>query len=409
MTETRGRCVIIARTCWVVLTLGVLAGCAANPTGQTRANPEKLPLPHEPSKSKSLTQNGDLRCPELVAPYSLTDNLQNLFNPTSWASLARIAVNGTSTRPDPEIVVKNAKDSISYDLRVNAYQMNWVPMELEVAYGEYRVKELEEQGSIQSSGTESGPGLYAAAQKLLDTTLAGVTEPHEYTFKVLVTTNSGQNALALPGGFVLVDPALLTDPKLARKAQFAMAHEIAHVLQRHQTRVFQARIIDTISLQRSLHDISNVMRDAKNSPKSVVAAFLAGKLQFEMFYVEQELHADGCAVRILNRTQPSVRELIAVLQDFISQLPKTENHGKREPTAGSVQDAVKNVKTKNAESLIDLVTRPIERHPNSNERVRILNETLSKLREEAGLPPKKRDPTPRKHPPAMVPHPARNL
>ncbi|GGX01532.1 hypothetical protein GCM10007242_03040 [Pigmentiphaga litoralis] len=350
----------------------------------------------------ALTNAGDLTCTQLVAPFELTTNFEMLQNLGTegiqvtltewWERYKRNPFGGAAG----QAIEKSAKHNIPYQLRAAAYQMNWVPMELEVAYGEELARQLQAAGEIEPLESESGPKLYAAADKLLLETLAGVNEPHAYTFKAVVTTRPGKNAEALPGGLVLIDPALLDDPTLARKARFAMAHEIGHVLQRHQTRAMQARIIDTVSLKGSLPDLARVMGESKSSPKAVVTLLLAGKLQFEKFYVEQELHSDGCAVRVLNRTQPSAPEMVRVVQEFVAGLPKVTG-SKGEPPLVAMSSARSTVSAvqksaKDAESLIDMVTRPVERHPTTTERVKNLNQTLDKLRLEArpGPAPKTR-------------------
>lgn len=347
---------------------------------------------YTPGKTlKPLTENGDLSCANLVAPYELTSNLEILrgLGVEGFFEAARqmweTIIRGTSADLAAKTVETNAKHNIPYKLRAAAYQMNWVPMELEVAYGEELARRLKEAGEIEPDDSESGPKLYAAADELLVNALSAVSGPHPYEFRAVVTTRAGQNAEALPGGLILIDPALLTDRSLSRKARFAMSHEIGHVLQRHQTRAMQARIIDSVSLRGSLTDLAKVMGESKSSPKAVISLVLAGKLQFEKFFVEQELHSDGCAVRILNHTQPSHAELIAVIQDFVKRLPKP-TEGRSEPVvpAGSMRSTLANIQrnARDADALIDLVTRPVERHPTTAERVKNLNDTLGKIRQE---------------------------
>lgn len=400
------------------------AAAAAEPSASRpapRVEPtlaSKVPPMAPRREARPLTQNGDLSCPNLVAPFALTENLEILKGLgmdgllQSAKQIFDSVTQGASADLATKSVSQGAKHSIPYILRAAAYQMNWIPMPLEVAYGKHLIKQLDAAGQIEPRDSESAPKLYAAANQLLQDTLGGVVEPHDYNFQVVVTTRGGQNAEALPGGFVLIDPSLIEDPKLARKARFALAHEVGHVLQRHQTRAMQARIIDAVSLRGKAVDLVKVMGESKKSVEAVIALTLAGKLQFERFYAGQELHSDGCAVRILNRTQPSATELISVLQDFIARLPKPDDSGKPEPSgkaAGTTNEAVIAAQrsVKDTDALIDLVSRPIERHPTNAERVKNLNLTLAKLREEAKPkkePPKQAPTTPR--PPQSTPKPS---
>ena len=73
---------------------------------------------------------------------------------------------------------------------------------------------------------------------MLALVLSGVTEAHPYTFELHVRGAGEDNAMALPGGIVYIDAGLLREADPA-KARFALAHEISHVLRRHETRIAQ--------------------------------------------------------------------------------------------------------------------------------------------------------------------------
>jgi predicted Zn-dependent protease len=61
--------------------------------------------------------------------------------------------------------------------------------------------------------------------------------PHSpYTFRVIVVNKPAVNALAAPGGYIVVFRGLLDRTQTAEELAGVLAHELQHVLQRHTTR-----------------------------------------------------------------------------------------------------------------------------------------------------------------------------
>jgi predicted Zn-dependent protease len=71
------------------------------------------------------------------------------------------------------------------------------------------------------------------------------------------------NAMARPGGFLYVDQGLLSDSKAKLKARFALAHEVAHVLQRHETKELQGLIVDSFTAK---DEMQKAILNAKKDP-----------------------------------------------------------------------------------------------------------------------------------------------
>jgi Zn-dependent protease with chaperone function len=342
----------------------------------------------------------DPSCNKLVAPYTLTENFTILAElglkeaQDNIGQMFQQWISGTSSRLAQQNVMLSARHRIPYKLRAAAYRMNWLPMEAEVMYGQKVLDRLRDGGKLVPEDTRIGRALYPKARQLLDDVLKGVDEPHDYTFHIHVGSDAGQNAVALPGGFIVVDQALLQKPELARKGRFAVAHEVAHVLQRHETRELQARIIDIVSMRAGVQDLAKVIGEAREKPAVVVALALTGKLSFERFHSRQELHSDGCAVRTLKQSMNNDTELLAVLRAFIAGLPPPRPEKTPDPadpaaaggasSRGTQADAKADARQaaqamKNVDSLVDLVTRPIDRHPTTQERVDNLNARLREV------------------------------
>ncbi|MGQ0550078.1 MAG: M48 family metallopeptidase [Armatimonadota bacterium] len=79
----------------------------------------------------------------------------------------------------------------------------------------------------------------AEGSKALDrivSTLVAAAPRSPYTFRVTVANQSDVNALAAPGGHIVIFRGLLEDTKTPEELAGVMAHEIQHVLHRHATR-----------------------------------------------------------------------------------------------------------------------------------------------------------------------------
>lgn len=61
------------------------------------------------------------------------------------------------------------------------------------------------------------------------------------------------------------------------KAYFALAHEVAHVLQRHETKDLQSMVIDSISAKK---DLMNVISTAGSNSAGVIEHVKVGKNLF---------------------------------------------------------------------------------------------------------------------------------
>jgi Zn-dependent protease with chaperone function len=337
------------------------------------------------------TYEADMACAKLVAPFDLADNATILAGLGMDGVVSVITDTASqwlqqwSKQPVQKNAVANAKHNISYEMRAAALRMNWLPMQTEVLYGRTILEAKSKAGDIQPRDNAKGRRLYPRAQALLDAALQAVDEPHDYKFEVHVTTSGETNAQALPGGIILIDQGLLVDDREpARKAKFAIGHEVGHILQRHETRAVQARIIDAVSMRGSVADLAKTIRGSRSEPAAVISLVLAGKIQFERHFANQELVADSCGVRIANNMLKNDTQLIAVLNAFIASLPKPVEDNRPDPfvNAKDLTPAAANAAKSlaSAQDLMVLVTRPIDQHPATALRLKNLNQTLTDIR-----------------------------
>jgi len=328
----------------------------------------------------------DPKCKNLVASFNPSDNVADLTamaaqmaadvavsNATLQLGSTLSSMVGNKPQPAPKAASLSAgKHQISLTVRRAALRMNWLPMSLERMYGQYLIDQMHDQLLDRDDATNNK--LYESADTMLGQVLGSVGVAHAYSFKLFIREDSASNAMALPGGFIVVDQPLIAKPELNNKAWFAIAHEVSHVLQRHETRALQARIIDAVSLKGSLPDLVKTMNGANREPKAIMALVKTGKLQFEKHFADQELQSDACAVRVLDSTLKDNQRLLAVLTTFIGSLPKTPPAAPKTPPNDKASAGLETVV-----DMVELVSRPIDRHPSSDERLKNLNTMLAEV------------------------------
>lgn len=107
-----------------------------------------------------------------------------------------------------------------------------IPQEREIAFGE-RVFDLTETIGLHNGVCESEEGNAA-----LDNMVARVTEGLELRIplNVSVVRSAVPNAVAMPGGRILLFSPLIRDAETAEEVAGVLAHEIGHVQEAHPTR-----------------------------------------------------------------------------------------------------------------------------------------------------------------------------
>lgn len=303
----------------------------------------------------------DRHCNQLVQPYRVTDNFATLtvFGVKEGVEQGLKAMPGQLNKLLGNSTASTApgtgSDTLGDSAKRAAKQLNWMPMSAEVMYAERQHQTR--QNELLARDSKQGRKFYPIADKMLSDILASIHEPYDYQFKLFINGSDEHNALALPGGYLYLDKGLLMTPQLQQKAYFALAHEISHVLQRHETKEMQSLVVDSFSAKS---DLLKVMKSAQGNPKVVVDRIKLEKSQFTRHHVDQELQADSCAVKMLSRIYPDRQQLAQSIDAFIKDLPATSNA----PAA----KAASNQTIAMADEVEDIVKTPAKRHPTSQER-----------------------------------------
>jgi Zn-dependent protease with chaperone function len=317
----------------------------------------------------------DKHCDRVVVPFALNANLADL---TALAAAgASESLPGFLSGGTKDKQMTASKHQISRSMRERALKLNWMPMSLEKRYGRTLHDQAVTAGDLVERNSALGKRLYPKADALLAALLGGVKQEHPYKFELHIRKANEDNAIALPGGIVYLDAGLLRDANPA-KARFALAHELSHVLRRHETRIAQARIIDTISLTGSTSDLVGVLKDPSAISAGVLKSATVGHKVFQQHYADQELQSDSCAVRVLNEALDDNRDVEAAIASFIASLPADASS--LSSSSGADKKQTGNTGVVALGGLVKEVSNPIDRHPSSRERVDNLNAMRTLIR-----------------------------
>lgn len=294
----------------------------------------------------------DPACTSIVEPFGVTDNLGSLAMLGAKVAVGNFAIslNGGS------------QQNIRNTLRLAGKNLNWLPMQAERMLGQSQHDAL--AGSLLDVGRKSDKEVIERANAIMQKILQQVKEETPYKFDVSVQRKGGMNAQALPGGFIHIEKDLVADKKKDAMAYFAMAHEVAHVLQRHETRSLQARLTDSID---SLDGLRKLIEGATSNPASLLAYSNELMSRFVVFSKSQELQADACAVRLLDSAFMDKKKLAEVIRTYTKALPP--------PEAASVARNQMEVFAENLSKMDKLH----DQHPNSVERIENLERILAEV------------------------------
>ncbi|MEO7361094.1 MAG: M48 family metalloprotease [Gemmatimonadaceae bacterium] len=278
----------------------------------------------------------DPACKEIVQPFGVLDSAASLAVLAAKLELDRKLHAGPQTSPMALI-------------RMAAVQLNWLPTSTERSIGARMLASSSEM-ILDEDHSSASKSTYAHARQTLAQVLAQIHEPLPYTFQIFVLKEKQENAASLPGGTILVDEDLFDRDWNPSVAFFKVAHEVSHVLQRHQTRMYQARLADGIA---TVQDLRKLVAKANNQPAEIVGRIIGLKHLMVEFTASQELQADACAVRLI-RSHFAQADLGGMQHAIIESL------GPVEPVAQDADTLLPQASK--------LVNGEFERHPNTSER-----------------------------------------
>ena len=162
--------------------------------------------------------------------------------------------------------------------------------------------------------------------------------PHEFTF--FVVDDPAINAFAVPGGYIGIHTGLLLAAETESELAGVVAHEIAHIMQRHMARSVEAA--ERLSIPATAALLAALLIGTQNSEAGMAAAMAAqaGSLQYQINFTRaNEKEADRVGIGILSeagfdpmgmpkffeRLQKSSRLYGEAPPEFLSTHPVTTN------------------------------------------------------------------------------------
>jgi Peptidase family M48 len=315
------------------------------------------------SQLSSLEQTTE--CKSLVTEMEITDGLAKTLGLAAKMQAVNLAdqisqsIKGNGTRSE-------ALDAQKQRLVLGLFARGlvWLPMYFEEKQG--RLIQEKDQSRVLARDSTRGKQLYPIADAMLEklTSELPASLPYSFKDKLSIMKESGKNAKALPGGYIQIDEGALRNPKDHDRAQFALAHEIAHLLQRHETKHMQAGILDGITtLQAVKQSIASYQGVDKLKQFGGVAVMM-GRLHAK-HGVGQELGADSCAIRIMAMAGLSDKQIRTATQQFIADHPASKG--------------TETIQSSALSGVLELVADLQSTHPTTSERIQNLSKQLSNL------------------------------
>ena len=122
-------------------------------------------------------------------------------------------------------------------------------------------------------------------------------------FEFFVISDGSINAFALPGGFIGVHAGLLLTAQSESEVASVLAHEIAHVTQRHIARLIAAQQRDGLASMAALAVAILAARSNSQISAAAIAAAQAGAIQSQLnFTREHEREADRIGLQIMEKS-----------------------------------------------------------------------------------------------------------
>lgn len=130
----------------------------------------------------------------------------------------------------------------------------WVPVSWEERLGE-------QVGTVLAPPSQrcGSAGLEPALESLTATLRGGMDQGKEYRYRVVVADSPVFNAFAAPGGFIVLNRGMVEKMETEDQLAAVLAHEMAHVAQRHSTKaIFRAFAVRAL-LSLLIGDVSALL------------------------------------------------------------------------------------------------------------------------------------------------------
>ena len=273
-------------------------------------------MPKQMDTSATTAHAKDRRCDQLFEVADVTGNAATLVPAVTATAL------GLGTR-DVQAVLKDER------LRNGIKNQLWIPAEAETRLAKSAHAEMVAQQQVLEEDDLNAMDRAALAKSraIVEQLAAQLPAEQPYRFEVYLTNEDEANARALAGGLIYVSKAAARGS--GELLTILLAHEVAHVTKRHQSRWVQGRLVDSAT---SVDQLLNLLRGNQEVITATMAQAGGLNARFARFSADQELEADACAVR-LGAAQPAF-DIRAGVDAFLGMIEK-EGGGKKAQAAAA--------------------------------------------------------------------------
>jgi predicted Zn-dependent protease len=228
------------------------------------------------------------------------------------------------------------------------------------------------QALFKESLKESDPKMQKALDTISKRLLTAVPD-QPYHFRIYVHPSKMVNAMALPGGTIIVFQGLINVTETPEELAGVLAHEFQHVLKRHSTRgIIRSEAINLFGL---------IISGNSDSITSVILQ-AGGILEFLRFSRELESQADAEGMKMMLAAQVDPQGMVRMFESLEREQQRqmgSRNKDKnkvdpeeKSPEKDSEEDAPDGKRRAGEESSTPEWMKYISTHPAGEDRVEIL-------------------------------------
>ena len=178
-----------------------------------------------------------------------------------------------------------------------------IPVEWEVTVGQSILKML-------PVAQKPDPEILKVLQDTIDLLEQSVKGNQPYDLQVYILPVKQVNALALPGGPIVIFEGLLSKAESPEELAGVIAHEIQHILLRHSTRGILRNMAESMLVAVLLGDMNSVMEGVIN---------LAGELETLGLSREMETEADQKGMELILAANIDPHGMIRIFEKLIQE------------------------------------------------------------------------------------------
>lgn len=155
--------------------------------------------------------------------------------------------------------------------------------------------------------------------------LASHLDQVDYQYQFFIVDDDSINAFAGPGGYIGVHSGLIHASQTVDELASVLAHEIAHVSQRHLVRGFEQQ--SNLALPALAAIIAAVLlgKGDANISEAVIASTMAGSIQSQLnFSRSHEMEADNVGIELMAKSDYDPRYMAIFFETLLAKNRYTE-------------------------------------------------------------------------------------